>query len=242
MKLKRKSVILISLAFAMLSATLGIQSMRVMASTTRTVGVNINDWANYSAFADGNATILNTTDIPVSFKITIVGINGTNVTCQESATYLNGTQMTSPGYIDVDSGNGNMSGFIIAANLNQGDLVYNGSWSFSGAIINETIPARSYLGSDWEINHMNLTNQVGIPGYWANYSWNFYWFRGSGMMAEMALNFTYLQSGTLTWLYEHITITSAVPEFSASVILPLFMALSIVAIVIVRKRLLRNST
>ena len=164
MKLKRESVAIVSLTIALLLGAFGIQSMMVMALPTRTVGVQVGNWAEYNVFVDGNATYLNKINIPVSDRFTVATISGTNITCQGFETFKNLTQRAITGSIDVESGSGNMSGFIIAANLNPGDTVYNGSWGgFTGSIINETT-TRNYLGSNVEVCHMNRTSKTISPG------------------------------------------------------------------------------
>lgn len=56
MRLKRRSLDVVSLLFFLLGGAFVIQSGRVMAAATRTVGVHVGDWAEYSISADGNAT------------------------------------------------------------------------------------------------------------------------------------------------------------------------------------------
>ena len=241
MKLQRKNVMLVLLTVVMLCVVLGIQSIRGITLSTRAVGVQVGQWAEYDLFADGNATGFDPTNIPAHAKMTVTGISSTNVTLQSLEDFTNGTQITSAGIIDVESGQGNETGTIIAANLNAGDPVYNGSWSYMGAIINETI-TRNYLGSNMETNHMNLTQQYTIPQGSVSMSLNYFWFRGSGILAEVVVNVTVVQGAIETWEYEHVTITGTnVPEFPVNMILPLFAVLSTLAAVGAKKRLSKNS-
>lgn len=182
---------------------------------------------------------VNKANVPVDLKLTVAGISGTNVTCQIWGQFANGTQETGTGSVDVETGSGNLTTYIVAANLNASDPIYTGSWNYTGAIVNETL-TRNYLGSDVEVNHMNLTQSIGYLGLSLNMSVNMLWFRDSGVLAETVLNITTVQSGVETWEYEHITVTGAVPEFPVNMILPLLVALSTLVAVIARKRLFKN--
>jgi hypothetical protein len=239
-RLKKESVIFVSLIFALLCAFLVIQATRVVASPARTVGVHVGDWEETTNSAQGNLTGFNATNVPVHGKLTVVGISGTNVTCQILSTYKNGTQKTTTGHIDVGTGLGNATGILIAANLNAGDLVYTGQWTFAGTTINETI-TRNYLGSNVEVNHLSLiTNETG-SGYSVFSHMDWYWIRGSGLLAEMTENVTEIVSGVKTWEYTHGIVSGAIPEFPVSTILTSFVVLSILAVVCARKRLFKNS-
>jgi hypothetical protein len=245
-KLKGKSVVLVSLSVVLLCAAFGIQSTwGTYLSTSRTVGVYVGSWGEYSFVASGNLTSLtnfNATNIPVNETITVATISGTNVTCQTLENFKNNTQKAGTGSVDVESGSGNLTGFLIAANLNKSDLVYNGPWmilgmvSIAGAIVNETT-TRNYLGSNVIVCHTNLTQQDISFYYYYFYSLNFFWFRDSGMLAEATLNATAIVGRTYYYGYEHIIITSnsTVPEFQASLILSLFAVVSTLAVVSAKK-------
>jgi hypothetical protein len=243
MKLKRKSAIIVSLSVALLCVAFGVRStLGIYLPSTRTVGVEVGNWAAYSVLAEGNMTGLNATNTPQSYTITVTGISGTNVTCQTVEKFTNGTQKTGTGSVDVNNGSGNMTGFLIAANLNQNDSVYNGSGEFfPGAIINYTT-TRNYLGSNVEVCQSNMTEQTTSVEYSYLYSYNYTWFRGSGMLAEVTVNMTEVISGTYSWQYEHIIVTSSstVPEFPESLVLPLLAAFSTLAVVIARKKVVKK--
>jgi uncharacterized membrane protein len=242
MKLKRKSVTVVLLSVALLCVALGVRStLGIYLPSTRTVGVQVGNWATYSVLAEGNMTGFNATT-PESYTFTITGISGANVTCQTFEKFTNGTQETGTGSVDVNSGSGNMTGFLIAANLNQNDSVYNGSGGFfPGAIINYTT-TRNYLGSNVEVCQSNTTERTTTVEYSYFDSYNFTWFRANGMLAEATVNMTEVVSGTFSWLYEHIIVTSnsSVPEFPESLVLPLLAAFSILAVVIAKKRLIKK--
>lgn len=243
MGLKRKTVTLASLTIALLCVALGIQAVRVMAQT-RTVGVQVGSWAHYSFLVEGNVT--GVPNEPVNATLTVTGISGTNVTCQTVENFKNGTQKAGTGSVDVNSGSGNTSGNIIAANLNAGELVYNGPWSAdgitaTGATINGTA-TRSYLGESMEVCYLNLTQEyTPAAGYSIFESVDYVWLRGSGMAAEEVINMTSTSPSGFQWWYMDITITSStVPEFPVSLILPLFVVLSTLVVVIAKKRLVKK--
>jgi hypothetical protein len=139
-----------------------------------------------------------------------------------------------------------MSGLIIAANLNEGDLVYNGPWSgaginSTGATINGTA-TRSYLGGSMEVCYLNETREsIPYPGYSESESVDYVWLRGSGMLAELVMNVTFTYPSGFQWAHMDVKITSStVPEFPVSLILPLLIALSTLAVVTAKKRLVKK--
>lgn len=236
MKMKKKNAMFALLIAVMLCIGLGFQSISAVA-LTRTVGVHVGDSAEYSVFAQGNATLFNATNMPTIASFTVTGINGTNVTCGISWTFANSTQKTGIGHIDVETGEGNFSLFIIAADLNAGDLVYNGTGPFTTFRINETT-SRSYLGSNAEVNHMNLTTNFA-PFENSSQFENCFWFRDSGLLAELIINITYVQGGVTRWMFEHLVITGTIPEFPVNMILPLFVFFSTLAVVTAKKKLFK---
>ena len=246
-QLDSNKVILVSLSVALLFAVLGIQSIcGSVLSANRTVGVQIGTWATYTVSAEGNMTANLPPDLyNISyFTANVTEINGTTVTFQEVVTFKNASTATITGSVDVETGSSNMlggAGGLIAANLNQGDLIYTGSWSFTGATINGTT-TRSYLSSNVEVCQFNLTSiqgTVGGPSYFYG-TWDWFWLRDSGLLAEQDFNITSVQSGVETWVYGYVKITtSSVPEFSVSLILPLFVFLSTLVVVAAKKKLVK---
>jgi hypothetical protein len=239
MKLERKSVTLVLALVVLLCAALGIQSMKVMADA-RTAGVQVGDWANYSASASGNWTEFVPADVPVSESVTVTDVTGTNVTLEMVSTFSNTSQTTDTGIVDVETGSGNASGSIIAANLNAGDLVYTGTWEYTDATINETI-THNYLGSNVEVNHLNITTEIISLYVNSSTAMDYFWFKDTGVIAEMVINGTYVAEGTMYWMYMHLEITGMVPEFPISIILPLFLILSTLAVVTAKKKLYKTS-
>src|SRR5512136_2450538 len=114
--------------FNLLSLFLVFAPVVIASAQTRTVGVSIgNKWrwdstANWSS-DDPNATIpyylADVNDTEWS-EITITAISDTNVTGQGTKHYWNGTETTMDGWVDVDTGEGNLTLFLISANLTVG--------------------------------------------------------------------------------------------------------------------------
>jgi parallel beta-helix repeat protein len=207
--------ILLTLLLMVMTLT-SLSTSLAQVSATRTVGVQVGSWWEVSVVAEGNMTGFNATNQPDYAKFNVTGISGTNVTLQTLWRYANGTQMTLTGSVDVENGSGDLTGLIIAADLNKGDQIYNGTWYLtggqdeSGATINDTL-TRNYLGSNVEVCHWNWTRRSTSTGYNASTSWNYFWLRDSGILAETAQNMTVVETGAYYWEYLGVTITGYFP-------------------------------
>jgi parallel beta-helix repeat protein len=196
------TLLLMGMALTSLSTSLA------QVSATRTVGVQVGSWWEVSAVAEGNMTGFNAANQPDYAKFDVTGISGTNVTLQTLWRYANGTQMSLTGSVDVENGSGDLAGLIIAAGLNKGDQIYNGTWYLtggqdeSGATINDTL-TRNYLGSNVEVCHWNWTR--------ASTSWNYFWLRDTGILAESTENMTVVETDAYYWEYLDVTITGYFP-------------------------------
>jgi hypothetical protein len=207
---------------------------------TRTVGVSVGNKFRYSIVVSWNST--DPSAKPSSnlvednntqwVEVNVTGISGTTITTQGTYHYKNDTEMTTGGWKDVNTGAGNMSAFVISANLTAGDSVYaSPSW-----IINETVP-RTYSGVERDTNHSNMTSSSGtqITGY------NMYWDKSTGVLVE-TLQETTNQTGayTTTWSEDFQIISSdvwTVPEFPAwTPALLILIVLTSATIVIARQR------
>jgi hypothetical protein len=206
------------IVFFTLISTLLLLALVVEASaTTRTVGVSVGNKFRYSPTVSWSSNDTSATPPPDLVdanntqwgEVTVTGISGTNITTQITNHYKNGTEATPvSGWKDVNTGAGNMSIFVISANLTTGDSVFtSSSW-----IINETVP-RTYSGVKRDTNHLNMTLSSGtqITGY------DFYWDKSTGVLVE-TLQETTNQTGTYTTTWsEDLQIISSdvwiVPEF-----------------------------
>ena len=223
-------------------------SLCIPAHAQRTVGVQVGDWAEYSVTGafEGNVTdsLENATDIfenVTSMRLTIVDIVDTNVTMETSLFFANGSSTAEPGWIDVDTGNGTYPGWLIAANLNAGDRVYTDDETmFSELTINETI-TREYLGSMVEVNHF-IINATTPPNSLYNMTMliDWYWYRDSGMMAEMRMYMLTEGFGDMTLVDVSVHLADVIPEFPRFTYLPVFLITTVAAAVLLMK--LKQST
>lgn len=179
---------------------------------TRTAGVSVNDWFKY-----GNAAVYWSSNDPSAtfpppgyealkewndtqwMRVDVTAISGTNITGQSITHYKNGTETTSGGWVDVDTGDGvNQTMAFISANLAAGDTIYN-SGSYSTTRINETIP-RTYAGGVRNTNHLNVSSIYIGDGAQISYSTNVYWDKSTGIIVEESIGESN-QTGayTTTW-------------------------------------------
>lgn len=241
MKVNMKTLILAFLLTTLATAIFRLQPEK--ASAISTVGVNVGDSAEYAFVTTGNSTFFSDFFNLTYVKLTVTAISlPTNITTEVLETFENGTQKTIVNFVDVDTGYGNGSGIFIGANLAQGDLIYPGDVSgddWTGVTINETI-TKNYLGTDVAVNHYNRTMEFISPGANASTSLNYYWYQTSGMVTELLFHV----SIRTTTSFEEVTIqgiiTSIVPEFPTAVILPLFIAISTLAAVLVKRKIHRK--
>jgi len=180
----RKLVFVMALTVAFVSL-LDIQS--AYAPAERTVGVSVGDWAEYSFFYSGNDVMPPPEEMLEWMNIVVEKISGTNVTFSGVRRFADGREEPGTAWVDVDTG-GPAMGSLIAANLNEGDVIYTSPSPgyFVGARINETV-FREYLGESVEVNHLNLTYNPTIPGHTLIHSLNYFWNRATGLMLEMSL-------------------------------------------------------
>lgn len=132
--------------------------------------------------------------------------------------------------LDVDTGQGNGTGFFIAANLNAGDLIYNSTDPYTllvGATINETI-FRTYAIGNVEVNHYNVTT---VPvGMNQTIFMNYYWYKSTGMMTELHVYALFEQDGNMTWFEMEMVMIDIIPEFPPALIPLLFMIATLTAV------------
>jgi hypothetical protein len=205
-----------------LTATFLLLALVAEASAqTRTAGVSAGNTFTYSPTVswssnDPTATppstlvVLNNTQW---VQLSITAISGTNVTVQMTVHYKSGTENTTGGWVDVNSGAGeNITAYVISANLAAGDSVYTSSPYNTTWIINETVP-RTYSGVERETNHWNTTSSGGGQSY----PINLYWDKQTGVLVEMLLETTNQTGAYTTTASEDLQITSSnvwtVPEF-----------------------------
>jgi len=179
-----------------------------------TVGVKVGNWIQYGHFAiEGNLTDpgLEFWEEIESVNLTITHVSGPVVSGTGVMLLKNGTE--EPGFMgfegDLTYGgpHGGSWGFpyLVAKNLDQGDLIYDSPY-WRGYSINETV-IRDYAGALREINHLNQTIVQSWSGDYWSYQVNIFWDRESGIMVEYSMEGEY-KNQTATYVFTL--------EFSAS--------------------------
>lgn len=233
----------------LLSAVIGAQLIVAVAAIVYEPGVSVGDWALYDATPSGNMTIppeMNMTWV----KMTVQEISGTNITYESLVHYSNGTEETETNVVDVYTGQGNGTGTFIAKNLYEGDLIYTSppsvgpfgiyGPSFEDATINKTI-LRTYLGESVEVNNLNITKTSPFSGYTLTMSLSYYWYRATGMLAELSI-YELLQpvEGPTMWIKMEVVIIDIIPEFPTLTLMLLIPTILTIAIAIYKRRLLKT--
>ena len=170
------------------------------------------------------------------FKITVQSVVGTNVSISGLIHYSNGTEDTGTGWVDTDTGEGNMTLFLISANLNVNDTVYT-SGDYSTYTINETVPI-TYPGGNRPANHVNVTMAESIEGFNVSLSMNLYWDKATGVLAQMSI----VSNTTLTYTTNYaisMQLTESnvwtIPEFGMLTLALLLSSAALVTLVATRR-------
>jgi hypothetical protein len=220
------------------------------AAQPRMVGVDVSDWFKYVAAVDWSSNDPNATFPPPDWEMleemnetewmlcTFESISGTNITLQFTSHFKNGTEIIENGYIDVDTGDGNMTYVVISSNLDVNDTVYT-SLEYSTQKINETV-IRSYPGVVRETNHMNQTMTGIFNETSLYYNKNIYWDRPTGMCVEESYEMRNQTGEYLTTWSMSFRIADSnvwiIPEFPSFLILPLFMIATLLAVIVYRRK------
>ncbi len=207
-------------------------SLCIYVYAQRAVGVQVGDWAEYTVTGAFQGNVTDPFENVTSMKVTVVNIVDTNVTVDAHFYFENGSDAVEPGWIDVDTGNGTYQGWLIAANLNEGDRIYtNNQTMFGEMTINETI-TREYLGSTVEVNHfiINVTTPPN-PVYNMSLLMDWYWYRDSGIVAEMRMYNLVEFMGNTTMFDVSVNPLNVIPEFPISAHLP-FLIITTIALVV----------
>ena len=207
-----------------LISTLLLFALVVVASAqTRTPGVSGGNTFTWSYTVNWNSNDPNAT-VPSELvsinetqwaKVSLTAVLGTNVTGTVTTHFRNGTEATNDGWVDVDSGDGNITTLFISAGLVPSDSIYTVS-PYNMWTINETV-LRAYPSGARDTNHINTT--ATSSSFQGNLSetTNLYYDQTTGALVEFSKAESN-QTGTYltTWLEEmQITDSSVwtVPEF-----------------------------
>jgi hypothetical protein len=193
----------------------------------------------YWTSSDENASVpadlleINMTDF---YQVSIVSVNGTEITTRTVWAFTNGTQTASMGTIDVSTGESD-GGFwaIVAANLGVNDVLHpDGA---NDIAVNETITTE-YLGGARETNRLilSLTGSDSGGNYVEHVDYNFD--KVTGMLVQLNDAKIYSDPTTTITKYWKIKDTSSwlIPEFPSALILPLLMAVTMIAAIAYKKK------
>jgi hypothetical protein len=167
---------------------------------TRTVGVSVGDtfkysystrWSSNDPTATPSQSLIDLNESQLQVDIT--AISGTNITAKVTGFYKNGSETTEDGWVDVNTGEGNFTSFIISANLAAGDSIYSSS-DYSAMIINETATKTYSSGVTRDTNYLNMSEPImeGLSG-----QSDMYWDKSTGVLVEMSTK-TVNQTSTCT--------------------------------------------
>jgi hypothetical protein len=210
----------------------------------RTVGVSLGDLFKYTVTFDLSSTDPNVTIPPYSVSLndtewmstSIIDVSNppapANVIVQMTTRFKNGTETTQRGTTDVESGIGNMTNWVVAADLNPNDAVYTED-IYSTWLINETI-VRTYPSGTRNTNHFNTSTESNMTGFYQYYSQNFYWDKSTGIMVEMSFSQITQTSVSQTIMSGKITMSESsvwvVPEFPTWTLILLILIVLTIAI------------
>jgi hypothetical protein len=167
----------------------------------RVPGVSVGDTFTFDVTffwnsSDPNAVVPQTfleTNQTESFRVTITDINGSMVTTRDTWVFKNGTESTSTGLVDVESGTSS-GGFwaVVAANLGKGDLLHPAGTN--GITVNETI-MREYPSGARETNHFTINYQDHDETYgYYSAECDYYFDKATGMLVELYDKSTFLSA------------------------------------------------
>ena len=212
-------------SFSLMSTFLLIAMVGAASAQTRTVTVTMGNTFKYNTTGSWSSNDPSFTP-PTSvenlnktewMQVAVTAISGTNITGQLTTLFKNGTEITSDGWIDIETGNNeNMTTLFISANLIAGDSMYT-SPPFDTEIINETV-SRTYPSGTRDTNHVNMTSaSTSILGNNLSVTNNIYWDKSTGVLVELSAEESN-QTGTyMTTWSEDMQISNSnvwtVPEF-----------------------------
>ncbi len=183
-----------------------------------------------------------------SLQITITDVTGSSVTSQMVMQFKNGTQQSSTGVTDVATGQGNMTTFLIASNLNPGDQILEGS---NNEKINETI-TRTYSSGAREVNHESIIMEYNVtqeeltdfniegPLQQTN-TQDTYWDKQTGALVEMSYKMVTRSEQVNADISVDVALVessfTAIPEYPAIIIVLVSLIASSIASLKIRSKL-----
>jgi hypothetical protein len=186
-----------------------------------------------SAVAPADLLDINKTEY---YRVTITAVSGAEITTQSVWHFTNGTETSTVGTINVETGVTN-GGFwaIVAGNLGVNDRLHPSGSNY--ITVNET-GTRDYLGGARETNHLILNLQGSdTGGDYVEYV-DYYFDKITGMLVQLNDAKVY-SSPTMTittfWKIKDSNVW-VVPEFPSTLIVPLLMAITMLAVIVYKKK------
>lgn len=218
-------------------------SASAFAQTQGVPGVSVGDTFTYKSTYLWNSANSNevvpaylTAQNETTLQVTVQQVAGSTAVLEDVFTYKNGTQVSTTETDEVNSG---ITGTVLlyAANLTGGSLLFPGATDLP-YIINGT-GFRDFAGEIREVNHIEVNN-TGAEGTAYSYM-NLYFDKQTGVLIEYYLTTVYtdLPNQTVT---QHLVLQESnvwtIPEFSATLIVPLFLAASalVLTLAVLQKR------
>jgi hypothetical protein len=189
-----------------------------VASASTEVGVSVGQSTEYTyAMSSANrskldGSLLDSVPYNVGYieNITIQEISGTNITLQNVRTYLaDQITTTNLGWVDLSTGDGPASGYVILSDCNVGDLIYP-NWEGGEQQllyvyrINDTVLMKDG-GATIEVNHANVTtaiyNQTANIDYTEFFNQtttvDYYWEKSTGLLVAFT-EYSVKEQGNVT--------------------------------------------
>ena len=226
---------------------------------TRVAGVSAGNTFKYTYALDANVSSTEFA-LPTLFEalmeqaraidwvqITITNVSGTSVTAQMIMQFKNGTQQSSTGITDVATGQGNLTMFLIAANLNSNDQIYSGN---TNEKINATI-TRTYPSGSRQVNHEAITMEYNVTeeelsdfnmaALQQSNSQDIYWDKQLGSLVEMSYRMVTRSEEVNADISVNVALVESnvytVPEYPAWIIVLLALTASTIAMIKLRHKL-----
>ncbi|MCW4044330.1 MAG: hypothetical protein NWE94_02285 [Candidatus Bathyarchaeota archaeon] len=170
------------------------------------------------------------------YRVTIAAVSGAEITTQTVWHFYNGTETTSIGTINVETGVTN-GGFwaIVAGNLGVNDRLHPSGPNY--ITVNATV-MREYLGGSRETNHLILTLEGSDSGGDYIEHVDYYFDKQTGMLVQLSDAKVYSNpTVTITrlWKIKESNVW-VVPEFPSVLILPLLMAIIMMMAIVYKKK------
>lgn len=221
---------------------------------TRVPGVAVGDSFKYTYMLDMNVS--GTQNVFPDFlqalideaksidwvQIDIKEVSGSTVTTEMLMQFKNGTQQSTIDTTDVSTGQGNLTMFLVAANLNPNDKIYQGN---NDEIINQTI-TRTYSSGTRQVNHENIIMNYDVPqdelaGFGITgplqqtNSQDIYWDKQTGALVEMSYSMVTRSDQVNADISVNVALVESnvftVPEFPSIIVVLVALAVSAISVI-----------